>query len=76
MFLLSVNSRPIFNLYFKHCLRLAGRLSVRRSTGRFENFKNYPWIALVGFSRGLTKVQCYYSVTNAFHSVLGKVYCY
>ena len=38
-------------------------------------FKNSLQIASVGFSRHLTKVQCYYSVTNAFQSDLSKVYC-
>ena len=30
---------------------------------------------MVGFSWHLMKVQCYYSVTNAFQLFLGEVYC-
>ena len=44
----------------------AVRQEVRRNTGRFGNSL---WIALLGFSWRLTKVQCYYNVTNAFQSV-------
>ena len=54
----------------------AGRLAVRRNTGRFGVFLNSLQITSLGFSRHLKKVQCYYSVTNAFQSVFsGKVYC-
>ena len=45
---------------------MAGRLGVRQNTGRFEFILNSLWIASVGFSQRLTKVQRYYSVTNAF----------
>ena len=54
----------------------AGRQAVRRNKGRYENFWNPLLIALLEFSQHFTKVQCYYSVTNAIQLVfLGKVYC-
>ena len=49
--------------------RQAGWQSGRQSDkGRFENLNSLR-IASVRFSWHLTKVQCYYSVTNAFQSV-------
>ena len=54
----------------------AGSPAVRRNTGRFESFQNSLQIASLGFSWRLIKVQCYYSVTNAFQSVFsGKIHC-
>ena len=46
----------------------AGRQAFIQNTGRFENL-NSLWIASVGFSQRLTKVQYYCSVTNTFQSV-------
>ena len=52
---------------------MAARLTVRRNA---ENVQNSLRIALLGFFTVLTKVQCYYSVTNASQSVFsGKIYC-
>ena len=54
----------------------AGQQAVSRNKGRYENFWNPLLIALLKFSQLFTKVQCYFSVTNAFQLVfLGKVYC-
>ena len=47
----------------------AGQQAVIQNTGRFENFKNSLRITSVGFLQCLMKIQCYYSVTNAFQSV-------
>ena len=44
----------------------AGWQAVRQNTGKFELFCNSLPIALLGFSRYLTNVHCYYSVSNAF----------
>ena len=47
-----------------------GRLTgVRQNTGRFEIFKNFLQITLLGFSWSLKKLQCYYSITYALPSV-------
>ena len=43
-----------------------GRPAVRQNTGRLQIFKNSLQIASLEFSWCLTKVQCYYSVTNTF----------
>ena len=54
-------------------LLLVGLTAVWQAV-RSKLFKNSQWIALVGFSRRLAKVQCYYSVTNAFQLIFsGKV---
>ena len=50
----------------------AGRLAVRRNTGNFLKFSTDPIISIF---MAFTKVQCYYSVTNAFQSFFGIVYC-
>ena len=46
--------------------RQAGRLAVRRNSGRFRNFQISLLIVLLGFPWSLTKVQFCYSVTNGF----------
>ena len=54
----------------------AGRQAVRPNTGRFKKNLNSLLIALLGFSRNLTKERCYHRVTNVFWSVFSsKVYC-
>ena len=46
----------------------AGWQSGRQSDKILVDLKNFifSWFTSVGFLRRLTKVQCYYSVTNAF----------
>ena len=39
----------------------AGGQAVRQSSGGFQNSL---WSTLLRFLRGLTKIQCYYNVTN------------
>ena len=51
---------------------MVGRPAVRQNSGRFQIFTILDHIR----EWSLTKVQCYYNVTNAFQSVFsGKVYC-
>ena len=54
----------------------AVRQAGRPNTVRFENFLNCLPIALLGFSRILTKERCDHRVTNVFRSFFpGKMYC-
>ena len=55
---------------------VAGWLAGRQNPGKFQNFKNLLQIEMLGFSLRLTKVQHYYSSTNAFKLVFSaKAYC-
>ena len=47
-------------------LVLVGLTAGRQSDEILVDFENSLWIASVRFLQCLTKVQCYYSVTNAF----------